>query len=51
MALSCNPILQIASLFIKGYKVEFELKELVNFTEVIWRSWHLCVFKYLLIIS
>lgn len=44
MTLSSNPILQIVSLFIKGYKVEFELKEFVNFPEVIWGSWHLCVF-------
>lgn len=30
--------------------MEFECKELVNFIEVIWEGWHLCVFKYLLII-
>lgn len=31
----------MASLFIKGYKMEFEFKELVNFIEVISEGWHL----------
>lgn len=41
MTFSSDPILQMASLFIKRYKMEFEFKELVNFIEVIWEGWHL----------
>lgn len=48
MALASNPVLQIISLFIKSYKMEFEYEGLVHLTVVIWDSCHLYLFEVFL---